>query len=78
MSLKGGVIKIIRMKTILEQGILSRLIEFARSQEPHLKLSAIWAIKNILYKATTEEKKSIMKQLGWDYLKAYVRKSILI
>ncbi|PAV23692.1 ARM repeat-containing [Pyrrhoderma noxium] len=59
-------------KTILEQGILSRLIEFARSQEPHLKLSAIWAIKNILYKATTEEKKSIMKQLGWDYLKAYL------
>lgn len=56
-------------KTIIDQGLLTRFITFVKEPDPHLKLNAIWAIKNLTYKASTDEKIIIMKLFGWDFLK---------
>ncbi|KAH8117384.1 armadillo-type protein [Phellopilus nigrolimitatus] len=57
-------------KTLLERGMVTRISELSRSQEDALRVSALWAIKNLLNKATTEEKQIIMSQLGWEHLKS--------
>lgn len=52
---------------------MDRLIELLQSGDPALKLNALWAVKNLLRKSTTETKRSVMRQLGWDRVVEYVR-----
>ncbi|TFK23714.1 ARM repeat-containing protein [Coprinopsis marcescibilis] len=54
----------------LAGGVMSRLMTFIRStdDEPYslsLKLNAMWAVKNLLYKSTSETKRDIMSHFGW-------------
>jgi len=56
----------------LEQGLMERLRELLSLGDPALKLGALWAVKNLLRKSTTETKRSVMRQLGWDRVVEYV------
>ncbi|KAL5490344.1 hypothetical protein ACEPAI_5177 [Sanghuangporus weigelae] len=57
-------------QTIVERGAVSRIAELTRAPEDKLKISALWAVKNLLDKASSEDKLSIMKQVGWDHLRS--------
>ncbi|KAF5346730.1 hypothetical protein D9756_010404 [Leucocoprinus leucothites] len=59
----------------LEQGLMDRLLELIHLGEPALKLGALWAVKNLLRNSTTETKRSVMRQLGWDRVIKYLRDS---
>lgn len=58
------------LQTIMERGMVGRISELARAHEDVLRVSALWAVKNLLNKATSEDKESVMKQMGWDYLRS--------
>ncbi|KAI8822623.1 armadillo-type protein [Fimicolochytrium jonesii] len=55
-------------KTVLDNGGVERLIELARSMDGHLRLNAVWALKNLLYQADSDIKEKVMKGLEWDSL----------
>jgi hypothetical protein len=40
--------------------------------DPSLRLSALWAVKNMLRKTSTETKRDVMSHLGWSHLVEYV------
>ena len=42
------------------------------SGDPSLRLSALWAVKNVLRKTSTETKRDVMSHLGWPHLVEYV------
>ncbi|KAJ8496841.1 hypothetical protein ONZ51_g884 [Trametes cubensis] len=50
--------------TLLEQGVIQRLVQLLRSDDIELKLNALWAYKNLLYKATPELKREVMSAIG--------------
>ncbi|KAF9458852.1 hypothetical protein BDZ94DRAFT_1300951 [Collybia nuda] len=56
----------------LEKGLMPRLMKILGMGEPTLKLSALWAIKNLLRKSSVETKKDVMRSLGWDQLIRYL------
>lgn len=56
----------------LEQGVVARLVELIHSGEPGLRLNALWALKNLLYKSSSQIKRSVMHQVGWPELETYV------
>lgn len=49
----------------LEQGVVTRLARLLRSPSTELRLSALWALKNLLYKSASETKRAIMADVGW-------------
>ncbi|EJD05875.1 ARM repeat-containing protein [Fomitiporia mediterranea MF3/22] len=56
-------------QAVMNRGIIERISCLVRAPEDQLKISALWAVKNLVNKASTEDKVSIMKQVGWVYLK---------
>ncbi|KAF8881879.1 hypothetical protein BD779DRAFT_1675220 [Infundibulicybe gibba] len=52
----------------LEQGLTARLIQMLQSGEPAFSLNALWALKNLMYKATSNIKRDVMGQVGWKNL----------
>ncbi|KAI9065407.1 ARM repeat-containing protein [Trametes sanguinea] len=50
---------------LLEQGVIPRLVQLLRSSDIELKLNALWAFKNLLYKATPELKREVIGAIGW-------------
>ncbi|THV06214.1 ARM repeat-containing protein, partial [Dendrothele bispora CBS 962.96] len=57
----------------LEQGLMPRLVQLIASPDPSLRLNALWAVKNLVRKSSTETKKDVMHQLGWARLKELLR-----
>ncbi|KAI9288494.1 armadillo-type protein [Umbelopsis sp. AD052] len=55
-------------KTVIEQGGLASFVKFTRSDTAALKLNSVWSLKNLLYSADSEIKRTVMQQLGYDYL----------
>ena len=52
---------------------MPRLIYIMKeSGDPSLRLSAFWAVKNVLRKTSTETKRDVMSYLGWSHLVEYV------
>ncbi|KAI0086228.1 ARM repeat-containing protein [Irpex rosettiformis] len=51
--------------TLLEQGVIERLVRLLQSGESNLMLDALWAFKNLLYKSTLELKRRVMHALCW-------------
>ena len=52
---------------------MPRLIYIMKeSGDPSLRLSALWAVKNVLRKTSTETKRDVMSHLGWPHLVEYV------
>ena len=57
----------------LEEKLMPRLIYIMKeSGDPSLRLSALWAVKNVLRKTSTETKRDVMSHLGWPHLVEYV------
>ena len=55
----------------MEDGIvIKRLDELSQASEAEsIRMHAIWVIKNLLHKATIDEKEKIMLLFGWSNLK---------
>lgn len=55
----------------MEDGIvIKRLDELSQASEAEsIRMHAIWVIKNLLHKATVDEKEKIMLLFGWSNLK---------
>jgi armadillo repeat-containing protein 8 len=49
----------------LEQGVAMRLARHLRSPYTELRLSALWALKNLVYKCPPQTKRAIMADVGW-------------
>ncbi|CAA7262370.1 unnamed protein product [Cyclocybe aegerita] len=53
----------------LEEKLMPRLVYILReSGDPALRLNALWAVKNLVRKTSTETKRDIMSHLGWPEL----------
>ncbi|KAI0748470.1 ARM repeat-containing protein [Daedaleopsis nitida] len=50
--------------TLIEQGAIGRLVQLLNTEDVELRLNALWAFKNLLYKATSELKRQVMTSLG--------------
>lgn len=55
-------------QTMLEQGLLTRLVDLLRSEDPGLRLNALWAFKNLLHKSSSDLKNTVMECIGWKNL----------
>ncbi|KLO18589.1 ARM repeat-containing protein [Schizopora paradoxa] len=60
-------------KGIMERSFLLRIAELSQAHEDGLKQSALWTVKNLVNKATKEEKILIMSHIGWDQLLVFIR-----
>ena len=60
------------LQTLLEQGVIQRLVQLLRSDDIELKLNALWAYKNLLYKATPELKREVMGAIGCSEMSKWV------
>ncbi|PPQ75379.1 hypothetical protein CVT26_015511 [Gymnopilus dilepis] len=57
----------------LEEKLMPRLVYILReSGDPPLRLNALWAVKNLVRKTSTETKRDIMNYLGWAELADYL------
>lgn len=52
----------------MEQGLVARLIQLLGTEDPDLRLSSLWAFKNLLNKTALDLKQKVMSQLGWSEL----------
>jgi hypothetical protein len=55
-------------KTVIEEGGLAGFVKFTHSDNAALKLNSVWSLKNLLYSADSEIKRTVMQQLGYGYL----------
>ncbi|KAI0723864.1 ARM repeat-containing protein [Cerioporus squamosus] len=51
--------------TLIEQGVITRLVQLLNTGDSALRLNALWAFKNLLYKATPDLKRQVMNRIGW-------------
>ncbi|KAF9472293.1 ARM repeat-containing protein [Pholiota conissans] len=50
----------------LEEGLMPRLVYILReTSDGPLRLSALWAVKNLVRKASSETKRDVMSHIGW-------------
>ncbi|KAL8664163.1 MAG: hypothetical protein Q9202_003241 [Teloschistes flavicans] len=59
-------------EAILEAGVLRTLCEHARSMDPNLRLSSIWALKHLVLSAPGLLKKECLGELGPGWLKQII------
>ena len=52
-------------QTLIEQGAITRLVQLLNVEDVELRLNALWAFKNLLYKATLDLKRQVMGSIGW-------------
>lgn len=55
-------------KLFIENKGISKLVEFTQSMEGPLRLNAVWALKNLVYRSDTSIKEAAMKELTYDSL----------
>ncbi|KAI0797444.1 armadillo-type protein [Abortiporus biennis] len=53
---------------LIEQGVIPRLVQLLHSDDPGLRLNALWAFKNLLYKSNTDLKRKVMDGIEWNEL----------
>ncbi|KAI0064492.1 ARM repeat-containing protein [Artomyces pyxidatus] len=49
----------------LDQGLVKRLSQLLRSGHAELRLNALWAIKNLVYRCSSGLKHSVVEEIGW-------------
>ncbi|KAF7308047.1 hypothetical protein MKEN_01167000 [Mycena kentingensis (nom. inval.)] len=49
----------------LSEGLVSRLVKLVGGDDATLRLSSLWAMKNLLHKSTYETKRAVMQSFGW-------------
>ncbi|KAG6884081.1 hypothetical protein C0992_007057, partial [Termitomyces sp. T32_za158] len=57
---------------LLEDGLVERLVEILGYDEPALRVNALWALKNLLYRSELDLKKRIMKEVGWSRILGFL------
>ncbi|KAH9930763.1 ARM repeat-containing protein [Fomitopsis serialis] len=50
---------------LIDQGLLPRLVQLFHSGDSNLRLNALWAVKNLLYHASSDVKRRVMDAIGW-------------
>ncbi|KAL1745062.1 armadillo-type protein [Schizophyllum fasciatum] len=55
-------------KVFLERGLLARLMACLTSGDAALRLGALWAVKNLLHRASVDEVRATMDAVGWERL----------
>ncbi|KAG6901049.1 hypothetical protein C0995_001448, partial [Termitomyces sp. Mi166 len=50
---------------LLEDGLVERLVEILGYDDAALRVSALWAIKNLLYRSGIELKERVVGEVGW-------------
>lgn len=53
------------IQVLLEQGVIPRLVQLLHMDEQALRLNALWAFKNLLYKSDLGLKQRVMNAIGW-------------
>ncbi|RUS16087.1 LOW QUALITY PROTEIN: armadillo-type protein [Endogone sp. FLAS-F59071] len=53
---------------VIDKGGLEYFVKFTHSSDPHLRLHSVWALKNLLYKASTASKVVVIRQLTYSHL----------
>ena len=54
---------------------MARLVQLLNNEDPELRLNALWAFKNLMYKGTPEQKRQAMSSIGWANMNKYVSPS---
>ncbi|KAF7292705.1 hypothetical protein MIND_01168700 [Mycena indigotica] len=49
----------------LNDGLVQRLVKLVNSDDVDLRLSSLWAMKNLLHKSSHETKRDVMQSFGW-------------
>lgn len=52
-------------KTVLESGGVEKLVALTHASDTHLRLNAVWALKNLLFQADSDVKQRVTKELTW-------------
>ncbi|KAF7319164.1 hypothetical protein HMN09_00252900 [Mycena chlorophos] len=52
----------------LSDGLVPRLVKLVNGDDPTLRLSSLWAMKNLLHKSSYETKRDVMASFGWGRL----------
>lgn len=47
-------------------------MQLLNAEDTELRLNALWAFKNLLYKATPDLKRQVMNSIGWPEISKYV------
>jgi len=51
---------------LIQSGGLKKLVEMIKPHDDTMRLNATWAIRNALYRSSSEEKRLITAELGWE------------
>lgn len=61
-----------RVKDMLTDEALGRLVTLVSGRDGALRVNALWALKNLLWKASSDVKRAVMARVGWPVLVEYV------
>jgi armadillo repeat-containing protein 8 len=59
-------VRLMRKKPFLELGLVKRLSHLIDSEHAELRLSALWAVKNLVHRCSSGTKRAILKEVGWN------------
>lgn len=59
-------------KIMLADGLLPRLMQLSRIEDHEIRVSVLWALKNLLCKSSLSTKRTVMTHLEWTHLAEYV------
>ena len=68
----------LRSQPFLNDGLIKRLLQLIHSGHAKLKLNALWALKNLIFKYTSGRKQAIMNEFGWDEIERHVVAASLV
>ncbi|KDQ10176.1 hypothetical protein BOTBODRAFT_178369 [Botryobasidium botryosum FD-172 SS1] len=51
---------------LIQSGALTKLLELVKPHDDPMRLNMTWASRNALYRSSSEEKRLITSELGWD------------
>ena len=67
-----SLFKKMAVKVMLADGLLSRLMQLSAMEDPEIRVSVLWALKNLLCKSSLDTKRMVMTHLGWIRLSEYI------
>lgn len=69
---RRGLLRRVVAEAMLADGLLLRLMQLSRSEDQEIRVSVLWAMKNLLCKSSLATKRMVMTHLGWSHLAEYV------
>jgi armadillo repeat-containing protein 8 len=63
--MKAGVNAHLDVEVFLEQGLMPRIVQLLNYGDPAMRVSALWAVKNLVHRSTAEITRNVMDHLGW-------------